>query len=111
MKHNPLLLSVIFLTGCAASTDQLHANAMGCGKELVVEPNGIVRAPTEQEKSEQCKPFWDVYNKRLESQAKSEERRMLAKQCCTKRNGRPMMNCKCIRPEEFQEIFRRAGSY
>ena len=72
MKYIPLLLSGIFLTGCAASTDQLHADAMGCGKELVVEPNGIVRTPTEQEKEDQCKPFWDAYNKRLESQAKRE---------------------------------------
>ena len=72
MKHIPLLLSVIFLTGCAASTDQLHADAMGCGKELIIEPNGIGRTPMEQEKSEQCKPFWAAYNKRLESIAKRE---------------------------------------
>lgn len=76
MKYIPLLF-VILVTGCAVSTDQLHEDAMGCGKDWVVEPNGILRTPTEQEKEDQCKPFWDAYNKRLDAQARSEERRAL----------------------------------
>ena len=77
MKYIPLLLFVVLLTGCAASTDQLHEDAMGCGKKWVVEPNGIIRTPTEQEKEDQCKPFWDAYNKRLVAITKREERRAL----------------------------------
>lgn len=75
MKHIPLLLSVMLLTGCAASTDQLHADAMGCGKQLIIESNGIVRKPTEQEKSAQCKPLWDIYNERQDIIFKRQEKK------------------------------------
>ena len=74
MKFLPLF-AVIVLMGCAVSTDELHANAMGCKGELIIESNGIVRDPTQQEKSKQCKPFWDVYNKRLIAIAKRERER------------------------------------
>ena len=77
MKYIPSVLFVIYLAGCAVSTDQLHEDAMGCGKKWVVEPNGIIRTPTEQEKEDQCKPFWDAYNKRLVAITKREERRAL----------------------------------
>ncbi|KKK58403.1 hypothetical protein LCGC14_3044770 [marine sediment metagenome] len=50
MKFFPLF-AVIVLMGCAVSTDELHANAMGCKGELIIESNGIVRDPTQQEKS------------------------------------------------------------
>ena len=97
--------------GCATSTNDLHAEAMGCGKELVIEPNGIVRKPTEQEKADQCVPAWKAYNKRLESNAKAEERKKLASQCCIKPNGKPIIRCKCISGPELREALRRAGYY
>jgi len=81
MKHIPLLLAVILLTGCAGtSTNQLHADAMGCGKELIIEPNGIVRKPTEQEKEILCKPFWDAYNKKSDAVFKRQEKKRKEKE-------------------------------
>ena len=110
MKHIPLLLSVILLTGCAASTDQLHADAMGCGKGLIVEPNGIVRSSTEEEKSEQCAPAWKAYNKRLDTIAKREAE---AAKCplgttkwCTKRGVGPQ-SCGCARSEDVRRALDR----
>ena len=109
MKYIPLLLSVIFLTGCAGTpTVELHKAAMGCRGELVIEPNGIVRDPTAQEKSEQCKPFWDAYNKRLDALAKREAELEAAEagRCprgttkwCKSRGPGPQ-RCSCVRNED-----------
>jgi len=118
MKLIPLL-AVILLTGCAASTDQLHADAMGCGKEFVIEPNGIVRTPTEQEKKQQCKPFWDAYNKRLESIAKREAKletaeaskcpRGTTKWCVVRMTDK---ECSCISNwESMRRLERLGGGY
>ena len=91
------LLLFVFLTigtvGCPKSTNLLHAEAMGCGKELVIEPNGIVRKPTEQEKADQCTPAWKAYNKRMdviferEEQKRKEQERIQADRA--KCGGRP----------------------
>jgi len=67
------ILLLAILGGCAMSTDQLHEAAMGCGTELNIESNGIVRTPTEQEKEEQCKPVWAEYNKRADIIFKRQE--------------------------------------
>jgi len=122
VKYIPLL-AVMLLAGCAVSTDELHANAMGCGKELVIEPNGIVREPTKQEKTDQCKPFWDVYNKRLISIARREHEREIERaNACPRgttkwcrgsatRTNNKNQRCSCVSNDETREALRRAGYY
>ena len=115
MKHIPLLLAVILLTGCTGtSTNRLHADAMGCGKELIIEPNGIVRTPTEQEKKAQCMPLWDAYNKRMDALAKAEARRKEKEgpDCGSKLIAWcDWTGCRCISRQSYRKIFRRAGMY
>ena len=111
MKFLPLL-AVMFLAGCAPSTDQLHTDAMGCGTELVIEPNGIVRTPTEQEKTDQCKPFWDTYNERLIVIAKRErEREMERANACPRGStkvcrgrSRNDKRCFCVSNDEVRRV-------
>jgi len=74
------ILLLAILGGCAASTDELHAAAMGCGKELIIESNGIVRKMTEQEKEAQCKPYWNALNKRQDIIFKRQERKRKAQE-------------------------------
>ncbi len=70
-----LFLAVGAGWGCAASTQDLQRATKACGGELIVEPNGIVRKPTAEEKSEQCAPAWKAYNKRLDAITKREAER------------------------------------
>ena len=114
MKHIPLLLSVILLTGCATtSLEERTEEARECVKQAAItnsiqSDSGIVTAAT----AEQRANCWVDVNKRLEAQAKSEETRKAIRQCCTDRFGKPIMGrCKCISREEVQEIFKRAGRY
>ncbi len=89
--------------GCAGSTQDLQRATKDCEK-LIVEPNGIVRAPTAEEKSEQCAPAWIAYNKRLDQITKREAERdaAVANRCpsgetkvCVKR-GPGDNNCGCV---------------
>ena len=106
MKHISLLLSVIFLTGCAASMSELITEAKECTKTSI-NPQGVIGKPTD----EQSGACWAGVNKKLEAQKKSEKRREIAKQCCIRPNGKPMMNCKCISAETLEEALRRSGYY
>ena len=113
MKNISLLLSVIFLAGCAASLAEIKEEARECVKQAAItnsiqSDSGIVTAAT----AEQRANCWVDVNKKLEAQAKSEERRKAIRQCCTDRFGKPIMGrCKCISREEVREIFKRAGRY
>ncbi len=111
MRYIPLLfvLLTIGTVGCATSTNDLYREAMGCGKELVIEPNGIVRKPTEQEKADQCAPAWQEYNDRVDAQIKREESRRLDSQCCMDGHGRRDPFCKCISGKQLEELLRRGG--
>ncbi len=66
-----LFLAVGAGWGCVGSTQDLQRATKECEK-LIIEPNGIVRAPTAEEKSEQCAPAWIAYNKRLDMITKRE---------------------------------------
>ena len=120
MKYIPLLFVLVAIgtVGCATSTNDLHREAMGGCEKLIVEPNGIVRKPTEQEKSDQCASAWKAYNKRLESNAKREAELEAAEAGRCPRGTTKWCNahmrtkkCSCIDDWEIRHMLERLGVY
>ena len=69
MKYIPLL-SVIFLTGCAASMNELITEAKECNKTSI-NPQGVIGKPT----GEQSTACWERVNNKVEAIAKRERER------------------------------------
>jgi len=108
MKQIPLLLAVIFLTGCAVPTTQLLTEARDCVDQAAItnsvqSDSGIVVDATK----EQRQVCWAPVNVRQDAIEKREKRRAIDRQCCMY-NGTRMPRCYCVTPEEFETILRRA---
>jgi hypothetical protein len=84
---NILYILIILLVGCAAPMEQLISEA----KECVATAPGIVGEPTDEQRT----ACWAEVNKREEESALIAKRKSL-RGCCIDRNGRQMMNCKCL---------------
>ncbi len=123
MKFDQLKYPVLLLFmavgagwGCAGSTQDLQRATKACGEQLIVEPNGIVREPTAEEKSEQCAPAWKAYNERLDAITKREAAAAAAAanacpfgttKWCAKRGPRDN-RCSCVSNSEVRRELERA---
>ena len=103
MKYIPLLLSVIFLTGCAASMSELITEAKECTKTSI-NPQGVIGKPT----GEQSGACWEKVNNKVEANAKreAEAEAAAAGRCprgttkwCKSRVPGPQ-RCSCVRNED-----------
>ena len=119
MKHIPLLLSVIFLTGCATtSLEERTEEARNCVKQKGIEnsvqsTSGLVVEAT-QEQRDRC---WLSVNKKLDAITKREKQREAAEaaKCprgttkwCNKR-GAGSERCGCARNEDVRRALDRLG--